>query len=205
MATVIVVTASGALAPGPLTFAVLVQGSKEGAWAGFCYATGHMFVELPLVLAMAFGMLAAANQPSIRSTIGTIGGLGLIGFGILQICGALRTNGRSEHLAITNSLPAASVMFGLALTGLNPYFIIWWLTIGSVMIIQALAFAAILGVVLMYISHVWMDYVFLTALAYFGNKGKKIVGSKYYRIILAAFGIILIYYGVSFAIAAIRT
>ena len=75
----------------------------------------------------------------------------------------------------------------------------------KVLIIEALVFAALLGVALMYISHVWMDYVFLTALAHFGNKGKKIVGSKYYRIILVAFGIVLMYYGASFAMAAIQT
>ncbi|HXX72712.1 MAG TPA: LysE family transporter [Candidatus Acidoferrales bacterium] len=62
--TVIVVTASGALAPGPLFFGLLTQGSKEGARAGFSCAVGHTLVELPLVLALSFGLLAAeANQP----------------------------------------------------------------------------------------------------------------------------------------------
>jgi len=199
--TVIVITASGALAPGPLTFAILMHGSKRGAAAGFYCAVGHTLVEFPLVLALAFGLLAAASQPFIKSIIGLVGGIGLIVFGVLQIYGTLKTNSDVEQTT-TRSIPAGSLLLGLALTGLNPYFLLWWLTIGSVLILQALAFAALVGVILMYVSHVWMDFAFLSALAHFGNKGKKIVGSKYYRIILIIFGLILIYYGGSFVLAA---
>ena len=172
VATVVVVTASGALAPGPLTFALLMQGSKEGARSGFSCAIGHMFVEFPLVLALAFGLLAAASQPMIKGVIGVVGGLGLIGFGFLQIYGTVKTKANVEEKPRSKALPASSLVLGLALTGLNPYFILWWLTIGSVLIVQALAFAAIIGVLIMYISHLWMAYAFLTSLAYFEGREK---------------------------------
>lgn len=200
--TVVIVTASGALAPGPLTFAILLHGSKEGAWSGFSCAVGHTLAEFPLVVALAIGLLAAVNQPFIKSVIGFVGGIGLIVFGVLQIYETKMHSG-AELAPKTKSLPTSSLMLGLALTGLNPYFILWWLTIGSALIIQALAFAAFFGVILMYISHVWMDYAFLTALAHFSKKGKKIIGSKYYKGVLISFGIILIYYGSTFVLAAI--
>jgi threonine/homoserine/homoserine lactone efflux protein len=203
VATVVVVTASGALAPGPLSFGILMQGSKEGARSGFSCAIGHTLVEFPLVLALALGLLAAANQPAIKSVIGLAGGLGLIGFGILQIYGTIKSKTDLNDTAGTRKLPASSLFLGFALTGLNPYFIVWWLTIGSVLIVQALAFAAIIGVLIMYASHVWMDYAFLTSLAYFARKGKSIVKSKYYKLVLIAFGIILVYYGLSFIIGAV--
>ena len=198
--TVVIVTASGALAPGPLSFAILIHGSKGGAWAGFSCAIGHTLVEFPLILALAFGLLAVISQPFIRLGIGIAGGIGLIVFGALQISETIRIRSDTKHS--TGTLPASSIMLGAALTGLNPYFILGWLTIGSVLIIQALAFAALGGVLLMYISHVWMDYAFLSVLAHFGKKGKVIIGSKYYRIVLVAFGIVLIYYGASFIVAA---
>jgi threonine/homoserine/homoserine lactone efflux protein len=204
VATVVVVTASGALAPGPLSFGILMQGSKEGARSGFSCAIGHTLVEFPLVLALSFGLLAAASQPMIKSVIGLVGGLGLIGFGILQIYQTLKSKTNLSSNTKTRRLPASSLVLGFALTGLNPYFILWWLTIGSVLIVQALAFAAIIGVLIMYVSHVWMDYAFLTALAYFAKKGKSIVGSKYYKVVLIAFGLILVYFGLSFTIGAIR-
>jgi threonine/homoserine/homoserine lactone efflux protein len=204
VATVVVVTASGALAPGPLSFGILMHGSKEGARSGFSCAIGHTLVEFPLVLALSLGLLAAANQPMIKGVIGFVGGLGLIGFGILQIYGTVKSKADSSDSTRTKSLPASSLVLGFALTGLNPYFILWWLTIGSVLIVQALAFAAIIGVLIMYVSHVWMDYAFLTTLAYFARKGKSIVGSNYYKIVLVAFGLVLVYYGVSFTIDAIK-
>ena len=204
IATVVVVTASGALAPGPLSFGILMQGSKQGARSGFSCAIGHTLVEFPLVLALAFGLLAAASQPMIKNVIGLVGGLGLIGFGILQIYQTVKTRGDSSGTSKTSRLPASSLVLGFALTGLNPYFILWWLTIGSVLIVQALAFAAIVGVLIMYVSHVWMDYAFLSSLAYFAKKGKNIVGSRYYKLVLIAFGLILVYYGLSFTLDAIR-
>lgn len=202
--TVIVVTASGALAPGPLSFGILVQGSKEGARSGFSCAIGHTLVEFPLVLALALGLLAAASQPMIKGVIGLAGGLGLIGFGILQIYATLKTKPEFSERPRSRNLPASSLVLGLALTGLNPYFIVWWLTIGSVLIVQALAFAAIIGVLIMYAAHVWMDYAFLTSLAYFAKKGRSIVRSKYYKAVLIAFGLILVYYGMTFIWDAIK-
>lgn len=201
--TVIVVTASGALAPGPLSFGILMHGSKEGARSGFSCAIGHTLVEFPLVLALALGLLAAASQPMIKGVIGLLGGAGLIGFGLLQVYDTVKDRAESGEARPSRTLPASSLVLGLALTGLNPYFILWWLTIGSVLVVQALAFAALIGVLIMYVSHVWMDYAFLTALAYFARKGKTIVGSGYYKMVLIGFGAILIYYGTSFVTAAI--
>jgi len=199
--TVVAVTASGALAPGPLTFALLLHGSKEGARSGFFFAIGHTFIEFPLVLALAFGVLAATNQPFVKSLIGILGGAGLVAFGTFQIFETV-AHGNFNQTPLRKTLPPSSLMLGLALTGLNPYFILWWLTIGSVLIMQALAFGALFGVILMYVSHVWMDYAFLTGLAHFARKGVKIFGSKYYKGSIIAFGIILICYGIVFVLAA---
>ena len=201
--TVIVVTASGALAPGPLFFGLLMHGSKEGARAGFSCAVGHTLVEFPLVLALSLGLLAAANQPAIKGVIGLVGGLGLIGFGTLQIYDTIKSKPEFGE-APKSSVPASSLILGLALTGLNPYFILWWLTIGSVLIVQALAFAAIIGVLIMYISHVWMDYAYLTAIAHLGKRGKNLIGSRYYKLVLIAFGLILIYYGSTFLLNVVK-
>jgi threonine/homoserine/homoserine lactone efflux protein len=203
--TVVVVTASGALAPGPLFFGTIMHGTKEGARSGFSCAIGHTVVEFPLVLGLALGLLAAANQPLIKAVIGVVGGIGLIGFGVMQTYVTIKSKAISGETTKSRKLPTSSLLLGLALTGLNPYFILWWLTIGSTLIIQALAFAAIVGVLLMYVAHVWMDYAFLTALAHFAKKGKSIVGSRYYKLALIAFGIILIYYGASFVVDAVRS
>ena len=203
--TVVVVTASGALAPGPLFFGLLSQGSREGARAGFLCAVGHMLVEFPLVLALSMGLLAAANQPMVKFLVGLAGGVGLVCFGTLQIYASLRT--KSEFVdppRNIGSVPASTFLLGVGLTALNPYFIVWWLTIGSVLIVQALAFAAIAGVLIMYAAHVWMDYAYLTAIAHLGMKGRRMIGSRYYKLLLTAFGLVLIYYGSTFILSALQ-
>jgi len=204
VATVIVVTASGALAPGPLFFGLLMHGSKQGAKAGFSCAVGHMLIEFPLVLALSLGLLAAASQPTIKYSIGLFGGLGLIGFGVLQIYDTVKGKTEFGEPPRQGSIPGSSLILGLALTGLNPYFILWWLTIGSVLIVQALAFAAIAGVLIMYVSHVWMDYAYLTAIAHLGKKSRKIIGSRYYKLVLVGFGLVLIYFGSTFIVNIVR-
>jgi threonine/homoserine/homoserine lactone efflux protein len=157
-----------------------------------------MLVELPLVLALSLGLLATASQPTIKYVIGLIGGLGLIGFGAVQIYGTVKSKPEFGYAPKAGSMPSSSLILGLALTGLNPYFILWWLTIGSVLIVQALAFAAMIGVLIMYASHVWMDYAYLTAIAHLGKRGRTVIGSRYYKLVLIAFGLILIYYGSTF-------
>ncbi|MCK4243981.1 LysE family transporter, partial [Candidatus Bathyarchaeota archaeon] len=92
------------------------------------------------------------------------------------------------------------LLMGLVFTGLNPFFIIWWLTVGANLIFLALDFASFPGVIFMYICHVWIDYVWLISVAHFAKMGTKVASSKWYRIMMAVFGVILIYYGITFLV-----
>jgi len=86
---------------------------------------------------------------------------------------------------------------------LNPYFIIWWLTIGANLILISLEFAGLLGVVFMYICHVWVDYAWLTVVAGFARKGAKFLQKKWYKNMIVIFGVVLIYFGFSFLVDAL--
>jgi threonine/homoserine/homoserine lactone efflux protein len=193
--TVILLTASGALAPGPLFFQTLSQGAKTGARSGLIFSMGHTLVEFSLIMVLAFGLLAIENQIYVRTIIGVLGGIVLLFFGVYQLSSLLKKKKTQEK-------PAASshqlFFIGILFTALNPYFIIWWLTVGSNLILLALEFAALLGVLFMFVCHVWMDYVWLIAVSYFAKKGVNALGTRWYQILLGVFGIILIYYGVSF-------
>ena len=92
---------------------------------------------------------------------------------------------------------------GLALTGLNPYFIVWWLTVGATLIFIALEFAGLAGVVFMYVCHVWVDYAWLTLIATLAKRGAKILRFKWYRVLMAVFGAVLIYFGLTFLLDSI--
>ncbi|KYK22208.1 hypothetical protein AYK21_04090 [Thermoplasmatales archaeon SG8-52-2] len=194
--TVVLITASGALAPGPLFFATVSQGSKTGAKGGLIFSISHTLVEFSLIMLLAFGLLTIANKTIVKNVIGIVGGLALIIFGLLQIYFSFKEKTGEKKQNIP-SYPRLFFM-GIILTGLNPYFIIWWLTAGAKLIIISLEFAALLGVVFMFICHVWMDYVWLTSIAYFSKKGTNTLAFKWYKVLIVIFGLVLVYYGVSF-------
>jgi threonine/homoserine/homoserine lactone efflux protein len=132
--------------------------------------------------------------------VGVAGGVALVVFGVLQIRNSFHEAKEPEsEQASTRSL----FLIGLALTGLNPYFIIWWLTIGANLIILSLEFAGLFGVVFMYVCHVWVDYAWLTLVAGFAKRSIKFLHLKWYRLMIAVFGAILIYFGVCFLLDAI--
>ena len=198
--TVVLITASGALAPGPLFFETITQGSKTGARSGIIFSIAHTVVEFSLIMLFAVGLITIASEPSVKLVIGILGGIVLILFGVFQVYKTFLTTSEEQK----QKVPSHRHLFliGIVFTGLNPYFIIWWLTVGAQLIIISLEFAALAGVVFMYICHVWMDYVWLTTVAHFAKKGTNILGLKWYKPLIAAFGIVLIYFGVSFIINA---
>jgi threonine/homoserine/homoserine lactone efflux protein len=193
--TVVLLTASGALAPGPLFFQTITQGAKTGARSGLIFSLAHTLVEFSLVMLLALGLLVVKDVRPIRDIIGVFGGIILLVFGIYQILSAFRTTEvKPKETASSSRL----FIIGMLFTGLNPYFIIWWLTVGSNLILLALEFAALAGVVFMFVCHVWIDYVWLTGVAYFSKRGVNALGSNWYRMLLGIFGVILIYFGTLF-------
>jgi threonine/homoserine/homoserine lactone efflux protein len=197
-ATVILLSTSGALAPGPLFFVTITHGTKTGAKSGLMFSIAHSIIEFTLVILLAIGLLSVANQPAVKLIVGGAGGIALIVFGSMQIRSSLHETNSTKKTTKKHLL-----LLGLALTGLNPYFIIWWLTIGANLILLSLEFAGLWGVLFMYICHVWVDYAWLTLVAGFAKKGAKILRKKWYRALVAIFGAILIYFGLSFLIDAL--
>jgi threonine/homoserine/homoserine lactone efflux protein len=197
LATVVVVTASGALMPGPLFAANLLQGSKGGAKSGFMISVGHTLVELPLVMLIGAGISRLLNLPGFSTVVGLIGGSALILFGVFRIRDVASSSFNIEPIADAK-LHKRSLMLGVGLTGLNPFFIVWWLTVGLGLVIQAVEFGALLGVFTMYVSHVWMDYAWLTGTAYLSARGKTLLKARGYKLLLATLALLLVYFGVGF-------
>jgi len=196
--TVVLISVSGALAPGPLFFVTISHGIKSGTKSGIIFSIAHSLIEFALVMLLALGLLSVANEPAAMLVVGVAGGVALIVFGAMQIRGSFsyKPDEPKAGRGATRNL----FLVGLALTGLNPYFIVWWLTIGANLIFIALEFASLAGVVFMYVCHVWVDYVWLILVSALAKRGAKILRFKWYRVLMAVFGLVLIYFGFSFLI-----
>jgi threonine/homoserine/homoserine lactone efflux protein len=197
-ATVIILSASGALAPGPLFFVTVSHGIKSGTKSGILFSIAHSLVEFSLVMLLALGLLSVANVPAVRLAVGVAGGAALIVFGAMQIRSSFSY--KPEETKTGQSATRNLFLIGLALTGLNPYFIVWWLTVGANLIFISLEFAGLAGVVFMFVCHVWVDYAWLILVSGFAKRSSKILRFKWYRVLMAVFGLVLIYFGLTFLI-----
>ncbi|MFQ5870801.1 MAG: LysE family transporter [Candidatus Geothermarchaeales archaeon] len=197
--TVVVVSSSGVLYPGPLFFATLARGVESGVSAGLKISLGHMAVEFPLVLLLFFGLGSLFTDDWVTSLIGLVGGAVLVLFGAVQVYGTLK--GPSFEAGRAPFGPP--VLLGVSLTALNPYFILWWLTVGGKLIADAAIYAALAGVVLMYASHIWMDYAWLAFTAYSAKKGRSFLNAATYRALLLGLGVLLVGFGFQFILSAL--
>ncbi|MEM3907150.1 MAG: LysE family transporter [Nitrososphaerota archaeon] len=193
---IILVSASGALFPGPVFIATVLQGLRQGAKAGLMIATGHMIFELLLVLIIAAGVTTILFYSQLSLIITIIGSLALIVFGTMQVVGVLKKK-NGESLLQNTGFKHNSLFIGLLFTSLNPHFITWWFTIGLKLVLDAFILASWLGILIMFFSHVWMDYAWLTFVSYTAGKGGERILKKWIRPIIVILSALLIVLGIS--------
>ncbi len=193
---IILVSASGALFPGPVFIATVLQGLRQGAKAGLMIATGHMIFELLLVLIIAAGVTTILFYSQLSLIITIIGSLALIVFGTMQVVGVLKKK-NGESLLQNTGFKHNSLFIGLLFTSLNPAFITWWFTIGLKLVLDAFILASWLGILIMFFSHIWMDYAWLTFVSYTAGKGGERILKKWTRPIVVILSALLIVLGIS--------
>ena len=89
---------------------------------------------------------------------------------------------------------------GILLSALNPFFIIWWLTIGFKLISDAMMIWAFAGILIVFVLHIWMDFAWLGVVSFLASKSKKIISNNIYKILMGGLSIMLIYFGITFLI-----
>jgi len=198
---VILVSISGVLSPGPLFFMNILYGSKYGSFVGLKIASGHAIVEFPLIVGLSYGFYSFSYTLQVSDIIfkfiGLTGGIFLILFSTLQIISILKDKSPNSQ-TITNPRfnIKNKILVGFIFTILNPFFLVWWFTIGSKLISDSVInFGIIEGIFIIFLSHIWMDYFWLWFTSFMINKGKSIIKEKVYRMFVFAISVILFIYG----------
>ena len=196
--SVIVISLSGALSPGPLTTTAMLEGLWGGRKNGLIMAIGHTLVELPYVIGLAIlvdTIKSILETQIIKATMISLSSIFIFYFAYLSIRDGLKkpvpTQTNNQKLVLKSPLLA-----GIILTGLNPYFLLWWVTVGLPILTITLSYG-LLGIALVYIAHVWLDYAWLTFIAGLGEYGSKLLSDWKYRALLIGIGITLIFFGIS--------
>jgi len=186
---------SGALAPGPTLLATISGAVRHGPLVGARVAAGHLVVEGLLVVALVLGV--APLVLSQRPAIAFVGGVALFGFGLLTVSGA-----RTATLAPTVKTARVGPFFGGMLTSVaNPYFWLWWATLGGALLAGALALGP--GDAALYLAgHGTADMAWLLLVGAGVARGSSILPDRAYRMLLGVCGIALVAIGVAYTATA---
>jgi len=136
LTSVMFISLSGVLMPGPL-FAVTLEKSTKHKAAGALIAMGHGVVEFPLMFLIFFILSEVTVPDSVQIGIGLVGGLLMIYMGIQTF------RNRNKVTDKPQSTKQESLLAGIRTTAINPGFILWWLTVGTTLVLNAKLFGLI--------------------------------------------------------------
>jgi len=187
-----IIALSGALVPGPLFTITVSESLRRGFKTGPLIIFGHGLLEITIVILLFFGISPFLLEDRTRQFISVAGGI------ILMIMGAMlfRDAGKtrldlSPGERQTGLHPVVSGILG-SLS--NPYWIIWWVTIGLGYLVSSLRYG-IPGVIAFFSGHISADLLWYSMISYAVSRGQKIMGERGYRYLLSACGIFLIFFG----------
>lgn len=192
----VAISLSGVMAPGAVTAAAIAHGSRR-RWAGVLMSVGHGVVEVPLIFLILFGLGVLFQAEWFKIAVGLLGGGFLVWMGL----GMIREKG-SPDPSSNQTAQGGPLMTGLILSAGNPYFLLWWATVGLNLAIEARDLGW-LAFVLFTLVHWLCDLVWLTILSFASFHGTRVFGARGQRIVLRVCGIALALFGFHFLYRAI--
>jgi threonine/homoserine/homoserine lactone efflux protein len=191
------ISLSGVMAPGPITAVVIGKGG-ESPHAGALVAIGHGLVELPLMVAIFLGIGQVLNLPIAIAAIGLAGGILLL---VMSI--SMFRSIQQEKVASTRD-GRSPMVAGILLSLANPYFFVWWATIGAALILRSVKFG-VWGFLALGLSHWVCDFLWDYFLSVLSFKGGQFFGNRFQKALFAASGVLLLYYGSRLLVDTVRS
>ena len=199
---------SGAVSPGPLTIVTIQQSIKNGFFVGPVMAIGHSILEIFVVLFLALGLLSfAQDNQFVENIIGVVGGVVLLIMGRSLIL--LKADQGILSLANASAVQTDGSIFtkykiwinlgwlSVVVSATNPYFVIWWLTIGAKIINDGLG-SGPMGVSAVYFGHIMADFAWMILLSMIFSSGKNWITLTTQNIINRVCGFLLVCFGIYF-------
>ena len=152
--SVVIISLSGVMMPGPM-FSIALTKSFKSPWAGAQMSLGHAVIEAPLILLIYFGFGHFFENNTVQLVLSLLGGGVIIWLGI----GMFRA--RREVVTGGKDLPYNAFTAGIITTALNPFFLFWWATTGSMLVMRFTPFGT--GGLLLFIFVHWLtDLIWLS-------------------------------------------
>jgi threonine/homoserine/homoserine lactone efflux protein len=190
-----VIALSGAMMPGPLLTVTISESSRHGAKAGPLLILGHGILELALVVALLMGLAPFMEQEKVFIFI-AIAGSGFLFWMAISMLRSLPGLTMQWHGAQPgrDHLILAGIFMSLA----NPYWTIWWVSIGLGYILYSMKFGYS-GVLFFFLGHIAADFAWYAVVSMAVGRGRHLFSDRLYRGVIRVCAIFLIVFAGYFA------
>ena len=173
-----IIAMSGALMPGPLLTVTISESTRRGAMAGPLMILGHGILELVLVIALLAGLAPLLTREDVFVGIALAGGCILLwmAFSMFKNIAKLHLEFTAGEAKKGRNLVLAGILFSLA----NPYWIIWWASIGLGYILHSVKFG-MAGVAAFYTGHILADLAWYAFVSFGIAAGRRFLSDTVYR------------------------
>lgn len=194
-----VVGLSGAMSPGSYLTVTITRTMTRGALSAALMLVGHALLEGALMLGFAFGLQNVLRSPAVAAALGLVGGAILLWMAQDLLRGAL-----SGSIVPSAAPPVAESRLGPILQGVtvslsNPYWTLWWATIGVKLAADGLAIGPV-GVAAFFIGHQLADITWYGFVIAAVSRGRGLLAERPYRIVIGALALFLVYLGGRFVL-----
>jgi threonine/homoserine/homoserine lactone efflux protein len=195
--TSFVIALSGAMMPGPLLTATISETSRQGFKAGPLLILGHSILEIILVLALLLGLAPVLQRQEVFIVTAFAGAIILVWMAVgmlralhnLHIDWEKKSDG-SNHL----------ILSGILLSIANPYWTIWWASIGLGYILYSQKFG-IPGILFFFLGHIMADLTWYAIVSLAVDRGRHFLTDRLYRGVIGVCASFLIVFACYFAYA----
>lgn len=202
-ATSFVVGLSGAMMPGPVLTVAISETYKKGFWAGPLIILGHAVLELSLVIGLVLGLGQVLKSTYVTGSIALGGSMFLLWMGWDIAKSAIKKEVVFETEADQKNSAFGPFVAGITVSLSNPYWSIWWVTVGAGFVLQSLHYK-FLGLASFYIGHILSDLSWYSLVSLAVVTGKKVLSDQIYQAILVFCGLFLIGLALFFAYSGIK-
>ncbi len=196
LGSVFILSLSGSLQPGPVTATAIMMGVRD-RWAGALMSVGHGLIEFPLMLLIILGLGEILQKQPVKIAIGSVGGAVLL----LMAAGMWKSAGAQTADPPTRT--GSPILAGAVLTVSNPYFLLWWATVGLKLATKASEWGR-WAFVLFGLTHWLVDLIWLNILSWTSFGGSRVFSPKIQQRVLQFCALAISGFGVYFLIDAGR-
>ena len=196
LGTVVITSLSGVMMPGPM-FAVTLAKSMKSPWAGVLVSLGHAVVEVPIILLVYFGLAQFFQKDIVQLVLGVLGG-GMIVWMAVGLFRARRQMAREGKDTSYNAFVA-----GILMSGLNPFFLVWWVTVGTLLLMNFLEAVGSWGLPFFIVVHWLCDLVWLSLVSFTVYRTHSFWGERVQEWVFIVLSLALLYFGVWFIVKGV--